>query len=200
MPRATTESRRRNCHRLIEQHLPLVQPHRVPGGGALPPPRGPRRAGPGRRPRSGRGGPPLRRVPRACRSTASPRSASGAPSSTPSGPPTGPPARCARLARRLEGVEQRLATELGRVPNVRRDGRGARHDPRRAEPPAGPHVPLGRPRPRARGERRHRRGPHPGRRALPTAAPSSRSRSSRPASCTPTCVTPCTCCPSATAW
>ena len=38
--------------------------HRVPGGGPLPPPRRPRRAGPGRRARSGRGGSPLRRVPR----------------------------------------------------------------------------------------------------------------------------------------
>ncbi len=30
------------------------------------------------------------------------------------------------LARRLEGVEQRLATELGRVPDERRDGRSPR--------------------------------------------------------------------------
>ena len=36
------------------------------------------------------------------------------------------------LARKLEQVEQRLATQLGRVPNARRDGRGARHEPRRA--------------------------------------------------------------------
>ena len=32
------------------------------------------------------------------------------------------------LARKLESVEQRLATELGRVPTLARDGRGARHD------------------------------------------------------------------------
>ena len=31
------------------------------------------------------------------------------------------------LARKLEAVEQRLATELGRVPTVARDRRGARH-------------------------------------------------------------------------
>ena len=36
------------------------------------------------------------------------------------------------LARKLEAVEQRLATELGRVPNVRRDGRGPRHEAARS--------------------------------------------------------------------
>ena len=102
------------------------------------------------------------------------------------------------LARKLEPIEQRLATDLGRVPTAEETAEALGVSQRGAQPPPGPHVPLGRARPRARGERR-RRGPDPGRRARRRRARSSRARSSRTASCTPTCATPCTCCPSATA-
>ncbi|MEZ5137611.1 MAG: sigma factor-like helix-turn-helix DNA-binding protein [Acidimicrobiales bacterium] len=50
-------------------------------------------------------------------STASPPSASAAPSSTPCGPPTGP-CSVRNLARRLEAIEQRLASNLGRMPSA----------------------------------------------------------------------------------
>ena len=58
------------------------------------------------------------------------------------------------LARKLEAVEQRLATELGRVPSRAEMAEALGMTPRRAAPAAGPHVPLRRARPRVRGQRR----------------------------------------------
>lgn len=55
-------------------------------------------------------------------STASPPSASGARSSMPSGPPTGRPGESRDLARRLESIEQRLASSLGRMPSAEETG------------------------------------------------------------------------------
>ena len=152
----------------------------------------------GRGPGVGRGGPPLRRVRgravRPLRGAAHPRRDPRCRSrrrlGAPLGAHAGPPARGGRAAPRHRA---------GPGADRRGDRRGARHDPRRAGPPPGPPVPLRRPGPRARGQRRRRR-PHPGRRARATVERSSRPRSSRTASCTPTCVTPSSCCPSATAW
>ena len=119
----------------------------------------------------GRGGPPLRRVPgRAVR-------------------PLRRPAHPGRHPRRRPG--RRLGAPLGAQPRPQARGRsssawppssaGCRPaprwprrsgmTPRRAEPPAGPHVPLGRPGPRARGLRGRRRGPHRSSTCSATAAP-----------------------------
>ena len=104
------------------------------------------------------------------------------------------------LARKLEAVEQRLATELGRVPYPAEmaDALGMTRDElSRLQDRMFRSVVLALEHEVTDGRRR---GPHPRRRARATAAPSSRSRSSRPASCTPTCATPSACCPSASAW
>ena len=78
------------------------------------------------------------------------------------------------LARKLESVEQRLATELGRVPSADEMAEALGMSRDELQPAAGPHVPLGRPGPRARGQRRPTRT-SPWSTCSPTTAPSSRS-------------------------
>ena len=103
------------------------------------------------------------------------------------------------LARKLEGAEQRLATELGRVPNKEEMSEALGMSQSELNRLQDSDVPLRRAGARTRDRRRRREGPDAGRRARRRAARSSRRPSSRPASSTATSATPSRCCPSVTA-